>query len=362
MLIYFGLIIFWAFFYLLLKDYSKHNNKGNWKIFYCIGSGLALLTVMGLRHPSVGTDTNQYIFKLNLIYNDFHNEYKLIENSEWGYELLNILLNMIGVTNQAFLLIIAFIISLSFSLFYFKFSKNMFLSMYLHLTIGLFAMSMSGIRQTIAICFILLAFHYTVKGNFFKFITSVFLAYIFHNSAIVFFFVYFLRKIKVTRNRAIILLTVVTSSILFRKSFTPIIEFIMPERYIGRYELFSQTNLVNPMLIVIAIAVPTACLIFWRNIEMLGEKELQLFSILFIMSCINILMNILSLDSNMIGRVSFYFLVFNTVLIPNVISQIQDKRIRFFGYYFGIVLPLIQFVRSTPGGTYQIDHYKFFWQ
>lgn len=359
MLIYFGLVIFWLLLYLIMRDSAFQGKQG--RLWFSLLSGVGIFFVMGLRHPDVGTDTNQYLY----LYNDRSLDMlslEIFKFDEWGFYTLNTVINILGFENQGYILVVSLIISLSFSLFFYKYSKNIFLSFYLHLTIGLFSMSMSGLRQTLAMCLVLLAFHFLIRRKLVGFFASVLVAYTFHHSAIVFLPVFLLRNVTINKKRGIVLLTVVTSTMFYRELFTPLIALVAPDRYLERYDLISDAYHVNPLLILIAIAIPTVCLFFWDNIGKLENKEKEIYSILFILSCINILLNILSLNSNMIGRLSFYFIPFNIILIPNIISGIKDKKLRVIAIYLCIILPLIQFIMSTPDGAYSIDQYKFFFQ
>jgi hypothetical protein len=359
LLIYFELVIFWLLLYLIMRNSAFQGKQG--RLWFSLLSGVAIFLVMGLRHPDVGTDTNQYLFLYNNRSLDMLS-LEIFKFDEWGFYTINTVINILGFENQGYILVVSLIISLSFSLFFYKYSKNILLSFYLHLTIGLFSMSMSGLRQTLAVCLILLAFHFFIKRNHIVFFALVLVAYTFHHSAIVFLPVFLLRNVIISKKRGILLLVVVTSTLFFRELFTPLIELVAPDRYLERYDLISDAYHVNPLLILIAIAIPTVCLFFWNNISKLEKKEKELYSNLFILSCINILLNILSLNSNMIGRLSFYFIPFIVILIPNIISGIRNKRLRIIAIYFCIILPLIQFITSTPGGAYNIDQFKFFFQ
>ena len=93
---------------------------------------------------------------------------KLYNNSELGFQLFDMFLKWINISDQQYIFIISTVIAISFSILFYKNSKNLFLTFFLHLTIGLFGMSMSGIRQTLAICITMLAFHYMKEEKPFK--------------------------------------------------------------------------------------------------------------------------------------------------------------------------------------------------
>jgi len=72
--------------------------------------------------------------------------------------------------------------------------------------------------------------------------------------------------------------------------------------------------------------------------------------------------NIFALNIDMFARLTFYFITYNTVLIPNIIQGIKDRKIRLIAKTACIILPLIQFSIATPGGSLGIDKYIFFWE
>ncbi|WKA50213.1 EpsG family protein [Planococcus liqunii] len=357
MIAYLLLILLWIYFYFILRVVKS--NDPHKRFYEALLYGFSLFLLMGLRHSTVGSDIMQYLSTYNN--SSFYSYYELLKNSEWGFEAFNIILKNFYINEQGYLLITSFLIVLAFSVFYFKYSKYIFLSFFLHLTIGLFTMSMSGIRQTLAVGIILFAFQYIIKKKFFIFSFLILLAFTFHNSAIVFFPVYFLRNIVINRKNGSVILGIVISTLLFRENLTPLIEFFMPERYTARYDVLSEAYPVNPMIVLIAILIPLVCLILWENVKNLKEKERKIYSLLFLLSCLNAFTVILSLNSNIIGRLSFYFVTFNILLIPNMIKIIKDKNFKFIGVLACIILPLIQFLLSTPDGTLQIDNYKFYW-
>lgn len=359
MTIYYSLMLYWFIISIIMQTRKTQINSMK---RIAISSWIPLFLIMGLKHFSVGGDWRQYLYRYNNNILDFK-----AWNGEWLYNAFVSFLKTIGVGNQGYIAIMALIFSTGFVYFFYKYSKNIILSLYLHLTIGLFTMSMSGIRQTLAAIIILYAFSFLVSEkntifNFIKYSSIIVTAYFIHNSALVFLPVYLLRNIKITKKNGVVFILVSTSLALFRKQVLPIIAYFIPERYDSRYELLSSANPVNPLLIIIAILIPIACILIWNKMDIKDEIKHRLFSVLFILSCINIAMNVLSLNSNIFGRLAFYFVTFNMVLIPNVIVGIKDKRLRIIAYYLSIILPLIQFSISTPGGTLGIDKYLFFWQ
>lgn len=354
---YYLIMIIWAFLYVITKP-NKNSKQAN--IAFSIISGFFLFLLMGLRHYSVGNDTGRYLQRFNGILPEIN--LGLFEYEEWGFYLFNVILSKLKLSNQGYLMITSLVVVVSFMFFYYRYSKNIPLSLFLHLTIGLFTMSMSGIRQTLAIVVSMLAFHFMKKNKFIYFFLAVIIAQSIHNTAIIFLPVYFIRNLKISQKRGVLLLGLTSLILLFRQWLVPIISLLSPDHYLDRYELLSDSFRVNPMIIVIAAAIPAASILLWKEVEKLDHQEYILFSNLFFLSCLNLFYNILSLNSNMLGRLSFYFIPYITILIPNIISIIGNKKFRMIAWYLAIILPLIQFTLSTPGGSLRIDQYKFFWQ
>ena len=82
----------------------------------------------------------------------------------------------------------------------------------------------------------------------------------------------------------------------------------------------------------------------------------------FIISCFNFVVYFLATKIVMLERILFYFMIYNSILIPNIIQGIKSKETRMIAKIACIILPLIQFIISTPGGSLGIDNYKFFWE
>ncbi|WP_064093142.1 EpsG family protein [Rossellomorea aquimaris] len=356
MFIYMTLLSYWAITAIAFNANSRIRLRYNSKLYVLI-AGISLFVVMALRDVSVGTDILGY---LNEYENGKYYLNNLIRDSELGYSYFNYALGQLGLNFQAYLAIIAAIFVITMSLLYYLYSKNILLSFYLHVTIGIFAMSMSGLRQTIAISLTILAFIYLIKNKKILFFIFVGIAYFFHNSAIVFLLVFFLRKIRINKKTGFIIYGLSCVAFIGRGLFGSLVQQLTPEKYI-RY--LDNTAYVNPLLIVVVMALPLACLFFWpKSSNEHNEDYIRVMSISFVLSCINFVVFFLAMEIPLFERISLYFMIYITLLIPNVIQGIKSKNIRVIAMMACIIFPLIQFIISTPGGSMGIDNYKFFWE
>ncbi|KIY20674.1 EpsG family protein [Mesobacillus subterraneus] len=356
MFIYMTLLSYWAITAIAFNANSRIRLRYNSKLYVLI-AGISLFIVMALRDVSVGTDILAY---MNEYINGKYYLNNLLRGSELGYSYFNYALGQLGLNFQAYLAIIAAIFVITISILYYLYSKNILLSFYLHVTIGLFAMSMSGLRQTIAISLTILAFIYLMKNKKMLFFIFVGIAYFFHNSAIVFLLVFILRKIRINKKIGFIIYGISCLAFIGRGFFGSLVKQHTPDMYITYLD---NTAYVNPLLIVVVMALPLASLFFWpesRNEH--NEDYIRVISISFVLSCINFVIYFVAMEIPLIERLSLYFIIYNTLLIPNVIQRIKSKDIRVIAIMVCIIFPLIQFVISTPGGSMGIDNYKFFWE
>jgi len=194
MVIYYILILCWLVMLVFSREMERRYTNFNSKLFQAISMGILLFLVMGLKHPSVGVDTAQYLYRYHYV--PYPLDSDIFAYPEWVFYGFSTILSKIGIGDQGYLAIYALIISASFSRFFYKYSTDIFLSFYLHLTIGLFDLSLSGMRQMFAICIILLSFDFLMKNKLVPFVISVIIAYFTHNSAICFFTILFFKKYK----------------------------------------------------------------------------------------------------------------------------------------------------------------------
>jgi len=353
MAIYLLIFIFWGLISLFVSQTNRISLRQKRNI-YLFTAGGSLLFLMGLRDITVGTDLISY-------YNEFLNPEQFFQfrTSERGYSYFNLIFSKLGIGFQLYLFVIASLIVTVISVLYKKFSKNIILSFYLFVTLGLFAMTMSGIRQSLAVTISIIAFMFLMKNKTLLFIFFVILASFFHNSAIIFLLVYFVKNFNMTKSKAILLYFASLASYFVLPIFMPLVINIIPERYLLRY-LHLDVN-INPLVIVVYILIPFAVLIIWKPAIKPNSSD-SLISKLLLLSFFSVIIYFFATEIALFERLIYYFMVFTTVLIPNVIMDIKDKSLKIVSIVACILLPLIMFLITTQGGSLGIDNYRFFWK
>ncbi|MGB4581285.1 MAG: EpsG family protein [Coriobacteriia bacterium] len=321
-----------------------------------VSFGLVAL-VMGLRATTVGVDTVQYQRRFMSAW------YMLTEQSyrsELGYTVLNLAFRYIGADWQVFLAATATLTCACIGYFVYRHSPSVPTSAVLYITIGLFTMSMSGIRQMLAVALCLLGLSLLLKNRGAWFFALVGAAFTIHNSAVVFLPMWLLRRARLKRASVFILIIGASASVLLRNPLVALLSHFRPSRYLA-YELFGGYNL-NPLLAGVVVLIPLFCLLVNKDYDVPTGRFSSTTSVLFAMSCLGIFFTMLAYNSGQIGRLAYYFTTSNVVLIPASLAGVPDKYLRALLALLILSLCVLYFVISTPGGTLRIDSYSFFWQ
>ena len=143
----------------------------------------------------------------------------------------------------------------------------------------------------------------------------------------------------------------------FQRKLVIFVEYLSPVTY-ENFDFISQDYKINPLVTLVSFLIPLLSLIVLSN-EKLKHRHISQF---FIFSNFNVLTNILSLNSNLLGRLGFYFNPFNMILIPNTIFSVKDNKLRSLLVIIFFVFPFIQMLIVFPGVRGNIGNYIFFWQ
>ena len=189
--------ILYPFFYRLNEEPIKEINYKEKKLYFVLITVVFIL-IAGFRKRNIGIDTT--------IYYQWFQSFKHISWSrlnlnlllEPAYQILNWLIaNVLGGDFQALLIIEAVVAIVPVSILIYRHSDNPPMSYFFYLAFGFFTFALSGIRQSMAIGFTIIAFLQISKKKPLKFLLFVFIAMLFHQTAIIVFPMYWLRYFKI---------------------------------------------------------------------------------------------------------------------------------------------------------------------
>lgn len=282
--------------------------------FKLVVSFLLLLIIGGFRDVSVGTDTKNYAMLFDSYGSDVSMMYHATEPL---FLLIQYLVAKMGGGYEIMLLIIMAVILGTIHFYAHLVSKS---SLYVILSFFLlyfYFYSFNTMRQYMGMGFCLIAFYYLSKKKVKRYFLFIFIAFLFHATALVGLFAYILNKIKLNKKKQILLL-----SITFVVGLTPIVQqgmaftlHFLPE-YLYQYILESEkTGAGFPfsrfLLTSYAIAL----------VALLKEKTLNV-KLLMLGIC---LLNLFDFQP-VIGRIAQYFTIIQIAIIPNISVLIKRKK------------------------------------
>lgn len=345
--------VVWALLLLPYLGKKKLDRYGNFDNSYSVYVLLLLTLLIGMRDVSVGADTSHYEYLYDVAYIRIGPD-----AYDRGYYLLTYWLGNIGVSYREFLIGVAFFSSATLVRYYDTHSRNLAFSVFVFMTIGLLPMYMTGIRQVIAISICLIALMYMEKKQYILSAILIFVASRFHASAIVFYVMLLLSNIQLTRKQTWIMIVIASCALFYSNLLINVAGYVLPEKY-AKIDMTEGYD-INLLLIIIAILIPVFCAFFDKT-DRNGRFSKQQ-SCLYVMSSLNIILNILALNSMYFSRLAYYFVHANSILIPNVVFAQKRRNNRIIMLFTIISVCALYFIISIPEGTLKIDKYKVFWQ
>lgn len=357
----FVFLVLWFFILAFIPSSSKNKKV---KTVCCALSGAALAFVAGFRSSSVGADTPGYV-------RSFQNAQPLDWNSFIGlfgkkeplyYTLTGTLRHITDNYTVLFLIIAAFFIT-AVCYFIKKYSSNILISFILFMSMGYFSFSMAGLRQTIAMGFMILALDRIINKKYLSFVILILIATGFHVTSLIFFLVgivYF-----VPLNAVYITGSIILSMVMYLgglKIVKPIIDFVWGETRNYDEEFGGISTLI--LLIVVIIAV----LIFYPNIykyHKIRKKQkidnLEIDSLFLKLLLLSVPFQIMAIYQANAFRVAMLFHFSIIALIPNTLRVQKDATVKYGGSAVVLLAILYQLFMITMN-TAGIMPFSFAWQ
>lgn len=201
----------------------------------------------------------------------------------------------------------------------YKYSTNYTFSIFLFIVSGTTIWMTNGIRQYMAVTFILCFADDILNRKTIRFIIVVLIAFMIHSSAIFWIPVYFIVNYK-PWSRKFIITAILLIAALFIVSTTSLIE----ETEFGYLQGEEFQNGVNPLRVIV-MSIPSI-IAFWKR-KQIEDKINPFIKICINLSVITTGCYIVGMfTSGIIGRLPIYFQVFNYVLLPWLLKEGYDER------------------------------------
>lgn len=316
-----------------------------------------LFVLVGFRSYNVGIDTIRYV-------NEFNLGYTVDRGTDYGYGWFVNFLHSNGVPSRLFLVLSSLLILLPIYLYVKHNSGHVSFPLLLYVTIGTFGLSLSGIRQSLAMCFALSGVVLFILGRnkslrYFILGALIYVASTFHYSAIVCILyipmLYFSSKnVKQTTLSTIILLVLPIVLFAFSDRLAPVVNYFIISRY-KDYDLgYEGKNIVSYFVIPYVMFVYT--LYLKRKVGCSGVYD----NFGFLCAIGYVLCSVTSAYMPILARLSYYFSFPMLLTISNLTYKLTRSERDMFILVISIVC-IVFFLISTTGGILQIDHYHFSW-
>lgn len=209
-----------------------------------------------------------------------------------------------------------------------NYSDNYLFSMLIFLAIPIFyLMSLTIIRQYIAISIVFFSLKYIVDRNFFKYFILITIASIFHTTALVTLPMYFLYRVKFTK---IFSLIIIFLSIFISPFLSKILILYFP--YYSNY--FNNASHGKSLLYFLFFIL----IFIFMHYKYIKDYRTSFY---FNVYTIGISLYIMFIQLGDVGiRISYYYLIFLIFLIPSILKIYKDKQ----AYFIMITLTLFIYI------------------
>lgn len=344
------LILFWGYF-LLYKYKSDKNTK-----IYCGIIALQWILISGLRHISIGADTEAYANAFERVKSTswsriFSNIWDYLFNGleikDPGYPLFEKIFQIFCGDYQVYLVFIATIFTSLMAVWIYKNSAMPEFSFILYSVLFYSFYAVTGHRQTIATALIVFwGYKYIKERKLVKFLILAFIAFLLHKSSLVFIPFYFIANIPITIPYVIIALVVLaTIVVLGRPIYGAIAEWM---GYSEEQTMYEGGGAETYAVILILVSVVTLlCYYFYKDRT---EKATHIFNI----TLLTLMSSFLVIQNQGFMRIQQYYSLFIMITFPEVILSF-DKKGRTLVYVGTVAFLILYLIRNNP-------KYLFFWQ
>lgn len=328
------------FFFSIYFDLPGHSRSKSANICY-YGTLIWFICLSGFAY-NVGSDIPDYMYEYDRFSTYSIRSFKDIidfeEDRQPGWVLLNYICHAITPNFVLLKLVISVFCNVVIFRFIRKHSKAIFISILFYGIVLYLHINFNSIRQAIALGFFLIGVDYLIEKKWIKYYLSVFLAFLFHSSAVILVAIPFLLFIPINKKTVTVLslLLVISVFVLLRIDTQGIMyQFVlenldyMPDDYMEKADLYlgveesSNASLFG----IIALALQICLLVFVliENLQFDGTEGKLFLSILVLYIIITILNRIVPV---LFSRILQYFDIFYICLLPNALMRFSRQLIR----------------------------------
>lgn len=311
-----------------------------------------LIVLLSLRGVSCGTDLLIYKQKFSQASSlNFASLFTLVEP---GFRLLTFICKVTTNSFQFFLFVCAVLSLAPIMVLYLNNTKHSLLSISLFVGIAPFSLFFSGLRQSIALGIGAICYYFCEKKKLIPFLILVFVAFTFHESAIILLFMYPLMHLRITKKWIIPIAVVFVICFIYRSQLFGVI-LNMNSRYEARYTV-TETGSFTFLVMLLLMTIYSFIMLKDSDIDSFGLRNFLIFTLL--MQCF-------ASVNTVAMRLNYYYLIFVPLLIPKVIdnTRIRYRQIARLSNYIFTAFFILWFFKEAYTGSDVLNIFPYvpFW-
>lgn len=285
------------------------------KLFFVL-TAFVLIFVAGFRYY-VGTDFGAYYGEYLRFANSFWESLKNLD--EPGYGLVALISLKLNLGGEGAIFIAAALTNIIFLITIYKNTDMLLPATLLYIFLGCWHGAFNGVRQYLAAAIVFAGLRFIKERKFWKYALVIFIAFLFHSSAILMIFPYFIAYNKISFRNIMIL---IGASLIILFSFTEVLEFA---GFLLQEDLSDEgaylVRSVNTTRILVAITPAVFFLFLYQKRTITVEQRFW-----FNMLIINGVMMFATSNSAYLARMGIYTAPFSAIGIPELIKGVNPKE------------------------------------
>lgn len=377
------------FLFIIFLGKADHWNESNAKRReYLIITFATIIILAAMRSWTVGIDLrNQYAKAYQTIASMSWSSWKNLRY-EWGYFAYCKMLSYISNDVHFFIAITALLTCGSVGRFIYKNSEDVVMSTFLYVALCQMFMYYTGLRQVLAISILLITMESMKKRRWVLFFLGVYIATLFHSSAVVGYILPVFYFLKFKRKEIVVTLTAVGVTLFasqtvfsyaltffdkYKKGYTS--NSMFSRGYINNYSILTGTIYIALFVIIYMTVAWKKELqkidnrIFRFNLSKtkLIRRHVEDFTLpeglLMYGSLLALVFQLFTFTVNILTRFRFYYIPFLYISIPLAVEKTSGryKKLIKQGIYVILTLYFMYVCYYLAGSQWGVVPYKFFW-
>ena len=333
----------------------RDNNRIFNKRFPLFMFFVIFLVMLSLRSVECGTDLLTYRNKFQYAQVISLKSLFDLSLSEPGFSLFISFNKLLSESFQFFLFSCAIVSVVPIMAVYLKETNHNILSIALFVSVAPFTMFFSGLRQSIAIGIGAICYSFCKKDKFVPFLLFVFLAFLFHQSAIILLLMYPLTHVKITKKRIVPIIVLYAICMRFNKEIFSFLLGLNP-KYESRY-VISETGSYTFLILLLLLTIYSFIILRDDADEVVESRNLLVLS-LFLQCFAPV--------NTVAMRLNYYYLIFIPIIIPQIIDHCKNRyrNVANFSLVVFIVFFILWFFKEAYTGADVMHAFPYipFWE